>query len=530
MDDRIRRSIYTLLFIFAIGSSASSVSYASVPTDIVPRGSGIYEAMAVLARGGLLRANEDVEAFVGLSAPLRSRAELSTMIAGVEDDASDTGLTPAESAAMAFLQAYLDDPSVADSRPHLPASHDLTGAALGEAGAIKNGGSPQKAFEDVYGTLRLFGTTSGNAYYTAGVTNRYQQPDEYESFTTRAGGFGAGNYVDQRNGLEDAYVTLAGTHGWTTDIGLKNRRWGSAYSGDTMLSDNAPAHPGISVDGPIWLGHKLKLFRFSQVQETYSNLGKIISVGYRRIEHPFNRKLDLDLQESYASNRIRDPAILVLPYYLYQHVFIHDNAAEPNEFNYNANAGMTYKPGGESGDGMGYVQAFIDDIQAPKGFGLGNTVPRKLCYLVGYNQTIRATGTTAVVEFIHADPQTYTKLPVNQAPLAWFADDLPLGDQIGPNGEEVFTRLGQRLGRLNLAVEGAIRRRAYSDFPSPNIGLLDAEIAYSVSESQSVALRYADFRENPYPGAVTIPVAGGGANYGVYTRQKLFAVDYMRSF
>lgn len=528
ISTRLRRAVSLTVGIIAAGSISIS-AHAASPNDIVPRGSGAYEALATLAAGRLLPG--DAEGFVGTTARLRTRGELAALVGSLRDNVDKSSVTPNEEAALDFLGQYLADPQVSEHTPHWRTSSGYAGTVMGEAGSQKNNGSGQKGFADAFGTLRVFGSGGGNLSYTAGVTNRYQQRDEYVSFNTRNGGRTPDNDIRQRSGLDDAYVTWTGARGLQINVGAKSRRWGPGYSGDLLLSENASAHPGIELSAPVWLGHRLKLFRFTQVQEAYTTLGKYMYVGYRRLEHPLDGKWDLDLQESYAATKIRSAAVLFMPFYAYQRAFIHNNNTEPNEFNYNVNAGLTYRPGGESGDSMAYLQFFVDDIQSPNAISLGNKVRRKVAYLVGYNHTFTTSGTNLAVEYVHSDPQTYTKPDVGRDNLAWFAGDLPLGHPIGANGQEVYARIGQRLGdRIDVMVGGIVRRRLDNSFPAPNDGLFTASLAFHVNASRSIAIRYADFREDAYTGGVILPQATGGADYGTSVRQKLVAVDYLIGF
>lgn len=516
--------------VFAFALAVSTAAFADVPTDIVPRSSGVYDALAVLAEGHLLPPGDDAETFLGDTARLRSRAEVSSMIDAVRDNDDESGMTANQTAALEFLSAYLSDPTVADHTPHWRNEAGYGADVMGEVGGQKNNGDKSQAFGDGFGNLRVYGT-SGSAYFTAGVSNFYQQRTDYLSFNTRNGGFTPDDEIDQRNGLQEAYVAWQGSRGLKVDIGVKSRNWGPGYTGDMMLSDNAPAMPGMELDVPLWLGHSLKLFRFTQIQEAYDNVGQYIYAGVRRLEHPLNPRLDIDAQESYTSDHLVSPAIIFLPYYLYQHDYIHGETQEPLEFNYQAQAGLTYKTAGDPNNGDVYLQFFIDDIQSPQGIGLGNHVPRKIGYMLGVNQTYAPTGTSVVAEYLRTDPETYTKTDIREAPLSLFVDDLPIGSPIGPNGQELYGRLGQKLSnRLDLAVAGAVRRRVNDSFPAPDDTLVSASLAYHVTSSQSVAVRYAEFHEDPYTGTFTIPSASGGADYGVTERQKVAAVDYLIAF
>ncbi|MGO8671313.1 MAG: hypothetical protein ACLQVD_08135 [Capsulimonadaceae bacterium] len=502
---------------------------ADSPNDLVPPGSGVYEAMAVLARGGLLPpGSPDAIEFVGLNASLRTRGDLDAMVEAVDDTAT---MTDRQQTALAYARAALGDAQVTDPRPNFAPGFGTAGVAQMEAGDRSDTGSGRRFFEQPYGDLTAFGTAGANAFYTASLTNEFSLTRSRVPFATVDNGRGDTGNPAALNGIDEAYVTLVGGKGIRGTFGQIQRRWGPGYLGNTMIGDNAPSHPGAQIDAPIWLGHILGLYRFTQFQEAYSNVGRMIYFGARRFDHPIGDRVDLDVQESYSSTRLRDPAIEVLPYYLYQKVFIHNNNEEPNEFNYNVDGALSVRPGGPTGSGLGYVEFFIDDIQAPNGLGLGNYVPRKIGYLAGYNQTIGCTN--LVVEYYHTDETTYTKPFPPQVPLGWFSGGLPIGDPAGPNGNLLFGRVAQPLSdRLDIAVEGWLRRRADNDFPAPNDREIDGALSYHVNTAQTVSIRYSDYIEDPFTGSAGSPppAPAGGADDGEYDRSHLYSVDYLVAF
>ena len=527
--NRLRRAATVTSGVISLIAVASTMAFADLPSDLVPRGSGVYGALAVLAKGHLLPDGNDAATFVGAAARLRSRGEIASMVSTFRINGDESQLTSNEAAALEFLTAYLADPQVSDHTPKWRSAAGYAGSLTGEIGGRKIQGDDQKGFADGFGDLHVFGT-NGSIYYAAGASNYYQQRANSVSFNTRAGGVTPDDDIRQRSGLEDAYVAWQGARGIQVNVGVKSRRWGPGYAGDLMFSDSAPARPGIELNVPIWLGHVLKLYRFTQIQETYKNLDKTVYVGMRRLEHPLDHHWDLDLQESYSATKFRSPAILFMPYYAYQKAFI-ANHQEPNEFNYQVNGGLTYKTGGDNDGNDVYLQFLIDDIQSPDSISLGNKVKRKVGYLVGLDQTFPASGTSVAAEYARTDPGTYSKTAAGREPLSWFVSDLPIGHPIGSNGQEVFGRLGQRLSsRLDLALTGTVRRRIDSSFPAPNDTLVTAALAYHVNANQSVGVRFADFREDPYNGAVVINSAPGGADYGVKVREKVVALDYQIGF
>ena len=130
---------------------------------------------------------------------------------------------------------------------------------------------------------------------------------------------------------------------------------------------------------------------------------------------------------------------------------------------------------------------------------------------MGYADAFARSGTDLVVEFTHSDRELYTRVPPAVPALATFRDGLPLGDPVGPNGNEVYLRLGQRLGpRLDITAEGRDRRRASADFPAVRASALDVALAYHLGAAQSVGLAYSVYREDPYPGLALGPGSGTG--------------------
>ncbi len=172
-------------------------------------------------------------------------------------------------------------------------------------------------------------------------------------------------------------------------------------------------------------------------------------------------------------------------------------------------------------------------MQAPKGLGKGNVTPRKVGYLLGYGDTLARSGTAFAVEFAHTDQQTYTKLPPLPTSLAWYNGDLPIGYPSGTNGNQVYARVNQRVTpRVELSLDGYNRQRSSADFPAVTSSAVDLAVAYRLGASQSVGLRYSNYRQNPYPDGVTLPpgYGAGGADYGQTVRRHLFGISFLQGF
>lgn len=507
---------------FAAAALLSVSTAFAAPDDIVSRTSGFYDAAAVLAMGHVLPpGSPDAADFLSPSAPLRTRAQFAALIAGIDQDPTDARAN----AALAFLRKGLQEDALDPAPGAYPVSAGpaVTGNAIAEAGV--QGDGSHKSEYNLFGEGRVLGVT-GHIGYTASVQNDGRLWHDHDTFTPALPGQDHGGRPDALNGVQDASVTYYGSRGAEFTAGLLDPRWGPGYRGGLLVSDSAPARPTLQIAFPFSLGHGLGRFRYVQYQQVYSNAGHTVTMGARRVEHPIGDRVDLSLQEAFIANRLRGPGFLVLPYYAYQKIFIHNNSAEPNEFNYNVDASLTYRPFAGDPDQRVYVDFMLDDIQAPNGLGLGNHVPRKVGYLVGAAGKLKSSGTDGVVEYMHSDPATFTKADAGIEPLGWFYDGLPLAHPAGPNASEIYARLGQAISpRWSVAVDGRRRVRINDSFPAPDVRELNAAVTYHLTTAASVGVRYSDFREDPFPGTGDTTVVAGGEDFGARIREKLAAVD-----
>jgi len=506
-----------------LAAAAWTPCRAAAPEDIVPQGSGLYDAVALLSADHLLPpGSPDATSLQGVTGRLYTRRELADLIRSITNQPAD----PRASSALAFARNILA-PELQDA-PDLAAPVStppvLTGFGEVEAGDLHSSGT-------LLGRARLLGVLGRDGAYTASVTNIYQQTRNHLSVSLRGDGTSSGDNPNELDGIDEAYVTAANNRGLRVTVGELRQRWGSGYLGDMLISDNSPARPTLEVELPFSLGHTLGAYRFTQFASEYRNSGQNIYEGGRRLEHPIGDRTTLSLEEAYTSTQFRSPTVLVLPYYAYQKAY-YPGTNEPFFFNYNFNIGLTVTPRGPSTNQRVYGQFFVDDLQAPKGLGKGNVTPRKIGYLLGYADTLARSGTNFVVEYAHTDRQTYTKLPPLPTSLAWYNGDLPIGYPSGTNGNQIYARLGQRLTpRVELSVDGYDRRRASADFPAVTASAVDVALAYRLGLSQSIGLRYSDYRENPYPGAPLPPGYGtGGADYGQLVRRHIFGISFLQGF
>lgn len=512
--------------------TGATMAVSAAPSDVVPDGSGLYDAVALLAQDHLLPVGSlDAADLLGVSHRLRTRAEFAAIIRSVTQDPTD----PRAQAALAYARNVL--------APEL-GSHSGAGvgqATFGPTGFVQpteegrnDQGSNLKSRGYILGRGRVLGTLGRDGAYTVSVTNIYRQTRDHASFTTRGGGHEGGDSPDVLNGVDEAYATVLGSHGIRVSAGLMRRRWGAGYRGDVLVSDNAPARPSLEVTLPFYLGRTLGSYTFRQYEAKYSNSGRTIYQGGRRLEHQFGDRVTLDLEEVYNSNEFKNASVLFIPYYAYQSNAYNHNT-EPSKFNYLAGGGLTILPFGPRVDARLYGQLAVDDIGAGS-LGQGNRVPRKVAYLLGYAQSFPRSGTDAVLEYAHTDRATYTD---QFSELAWFTDGLPNAMPVGPNGNEVFLRIGQRLTpKLSSFIALRDRHRVSDTFPAPTDRSVDLGLDYHLGASRSIGLQYSDYREDPFTGTVPpnpyggpeLPGQFGGADAGQYLRRHIIGVSFLQAF
>ena len=524
----MRRTVCALLL---LASLSVLPARAASPEDLVPAGSGLYDAVALLTAKHLTPpGSPDATRLLGVTARLYTRRELADIIRPITDVPADARAA----AALAFCRSLLAPELGKPDEPYPSGGTStpvVTGFVEATAGGRDDEGTNLHSHGELLGRARLLGNLGRDGAYTVSLTNIYRQTRLNSSISTRNDGHSGGDDPDLLNGIDEAYVTAVSSRGLRVTLGELRQRWGSGYRGDLLLDDNAPARPTLQLELPFSLGHTLGDYRLTQFLSRYSNAGQTIYNGARRLEHPIGDRTTLSVEEEYTSTEVGKAPLQVLPYYLYQKAYL-GNSREPLVFNYNLNFGLAVTPRGPGTARRLYTQFYVDDLQAPKGLGVGNKTPRKIAYLLGYADDFARSGTDVALEFTHTDRQLYTRVPPTVVSLATFRDGLPLGDPLGPNGNEVYLRLGQRLApRLDIAAEGRDRRRASADFPAVRASALDVSLAYHLGAAQSVGLSYGLYREDPYPGTVLAPGSGaGGADYGETLRRHTVSVSFLQGF
>ena len=152
------KKVWAALLVFVAASCAPCC--AAAPEDLVPQGSGLYDAVALLSADHLLPpGSPDATSLQGVTGRLYTRRELAELIRTVTNQPAD----PRAASALAFARNILapelqDGPDLAASVSTPPV---LTGFGEVEAGKTQASG--------LLGRARLLGMIGRDGAYTASL-------------------------------------------------------------------------------------------------------------------------------------------------------------------------------------------------------------------------------------------------------------------------------------------------------------------------------------------------------------------------
>ncbi len=494
-----------LLLLTLLLSAAGRVSAA--PTDIVPRGSALLDAFATLARAEAFGAADTPEDFLG--EPLYTREQLARRLEHLVQDEpqrftkvqSDEAEAAALHTALADLQPELTADGVNLTETDTTNGGTSVGGYVQPEARLRTSGDkhPGSGAIGIYRVTAL-GSLRSNLRYVLSASNWPE--DERRVFTNDIG-------AHDFSGINEAYLELNGGRGLTVSLGRMYNRWGPGYRGVTMVSDNAPALDQVQVAFPFSLGSRLgRNYRFTQFVSTFKEDGTRKYFEGRRIEYTFNSRLTADFQEAFKSSSSRSLEVTALPdFYTGQSADLKIGGLKirglDQSYNSFLNLGLSYAA---TPDTRVYGQLGIDDIQSP-GHQSYHT-PRKIAYLIG-TALQPLPGTSVIAEYTFADPTTYSsRIPATQWQEGQYDE---LGLPTGPNSQEVFLRLSQRLTpRLTASVQDRNKKRRNDNFPVPASRDLAGTLDYALNQKTGIQLTYHDYRQQAFPLAPNIPVAGDG--------------------
>lgn len=252
-------------------------------------------------------------------------------------------------------------------------------------------------------------------------------------------------------------------------IGQAPLRWGGGYSGAMLLSDTPPPLLHVGYRQHWHLGKRLGTWRYEQMATLFDEDGSRRYVMARRLSRALSPRWQISLAEAFKANKL--PAglsALVLPFYLYQHLFtwrLYDGNDE--WFNYMAEVQVQYRFAQQNL----YVDLLLDDLQAPRWLTrFRYTTPRKSGVLVGYHTPL-LDGGQFVVEVAHTDGDpgggVYNfKIPENR----WRYRDAVLGHPVGTNRDMLYLRLDLPLARRGYMAIEHINTRLANASPDASAG------------------------------------------------------------
>lgn len=495
-----RRSLAVIaLLLLAIPAFAGRRIVPS--TDRVPLGDWTYDAMISLAADGLIPGYA-ARLFEGDR--LFNRYEMAQVVSLIIESSVDRELTSS--------QFFLVDHLVSEFKPEL--LYFAPGVIEKWAGRTTNITLPMGPDAFPLGYVR--GTLTENTAGDTGSAVQYRATG-FAHLAPHA--FALGTVSDredkffQQTRLDKTFSKLfirkidSGSF-WS--VGREYLDWGPAYSGSAILSENSPAFTQIRGSREIEFGKILGRVKVTQFATTFQHEGPRTYFFGRRYEKPFNRNWHLGISETAKTNFAPNPLIAVLPFYLYQAVFIKDdakiNTLYSTDLTYLANNGM-----------QAYAEVVVDDMTAPRFLRPHNsfTRPRKAGVVAGfYTPDVfhddRPSNFRA--EYVTIDRLTYGATRPEFPELAYTHDGQTIGHPIGPNAKAIYLR-GERYFTDKLSVIAEYFNQWQSRSEDPQRGhrrVVSLTAAYDIRPDTSVALRIAPFETAP-PG---LP-SESGTKYGL---------------
>ena len=459
-------------------------------TDHLPLGDWTYDAMMSLAADGLV---PGCSARVFQGDRLFSRMEMAEAVASI--------VCSSKSRDLVFSQVALINHLVSEFKPELmhldedvikqwterstnialPTGEEafLSGYVRGLGIDDTGDGSSTKVPYRVSGFLNL----SSNTFAIATIA------DKEEKF-----------FHELRESSTPDKVFLRGVDGnFVWSIGREHLSWGPAYSGSLILSDNV--RPFLQARGAkeVDFGKLFGRVKITQFVSSFKDEGQTLYLFGRRYEKRLSDRWHAGISETAKVGTMPNPLILVVPFYLYQYMFIDID----EEFNVLCAADVSYRTGG--GPEI-YGELVIDDVTAPRIFGDRFGRPRKTGYTIGIYIPEVFHGdrpSTFRAEYIFVDRLTYAQTRDDFPELAYTYKGDVIGHPIGRNAKALYLRGEQYLSN-RFSVIGEYLNRQQTDPGSPERGqrrVLSLMAAYDIAPDKSIALRVAPYKIIPAAGA-----------------------------
>lgn len=492
-------AILTLLLLIAIPASAGRRIVPS--TDRVPLGDWSYDAMISLASDGLVPGYA-ARLFEGDR--LFNRHEMAQIVSLIVESSVDKALTSS--------QAVLIDHLVSEFKPEL--LYFEPGAIEKWSGRIADIALPssREAFPLGYVQGKFTDSAADDTefvlpYHVSGFARLAPRVFAVATFSDKEEKF----FQQTRPVPSPSKLFVRGTDsGYFWSVGRESLDWGPAYSSSVILSDNSPAFTQIRGSREIEFGKIFGRVKVTEFAATFRHEGPRAYLFGRRYEKPFHHNWHLGISETAKTNFAPNPLIAVLPFYLYQAMFIKNDA----RINTLYSTDLTYLA--DNGT-QTYAELVVDDMTAPRFLRPHNSFsrPRKAGLVAGFYtpklfhddrlSTFRA-------EYIVIDGLTYSATRVEVPELAYTHDGQIIGHPIGPNAKAIYLR-GERYFSDKFSAIAEYFNQWQTASGDPERGhrrVVSLTAAYDIRPDMSVAIRIAPFN-TALPG---VP-SESGTKYGL---------------
>lgn len=480
----IKTCLFSLIALCVLSPASLAGTRSIASTDRLPLGDWTYDAMMSLAADGIV---PRLSARIFQGHRRFDRMEMAGVIASIIR--GDHPLNPRQSALVNHL--------VSEFRPELmeidaETAGRWSGEPIGREAALLG----------YYRQLALDDTTAPDATYRAsGFLNLSNSAFGILTLAQHEERF----FYDARPGpkLDKAFVGgSSGKLSWL--VGRAYANWGPSYSGSLIMSDNAPAFWQVRAGTDVDFGKLIGRVKLTQFASTFEDVDQTLYLFGRRYEKRLSDRWHLGLSETAKLNTTPNPLILVMPFYLYQHLFLEEDASINNL----AGVDLTYR----TPSGMRvYGELVVDDMTSPRIFGKSNERPRKAGLTFGVSMP-RAFGgerhSAFDVEYTLIDPLTYGATRAEVPELAYTHDFQTIGSPIGPNSKALYLR-GEYSVSDRIELIGEYLNQRQKDPGPPERGskrALSLTVAYDIAPDKSLAIRIAPYK-------ITGPSADDGTEF-----------------
>lgn len=465
--------------------SAHAATRVIATTDRIPLGNWSYDAMISLAADGLV---PGYAARVFEGDRLFDRLQMAEAVAVAIDASKSRMLRPSQ---MALINHLVQDfkpeldrvaSGVAESWMEKAAKDQPGGVtfALGYLRAPNQDSTTTESNDQIPHRLSIYSNLSDKAF---GMVTAADSEDKF--------------FEQLRHGPTPDKVILQGyDSNFMWSLGRQYQSWGPGYSGSLILSDNSIGFWQGLAAGEADFGKLLGRFKITEFASAFED-DKMLYFFGRRFEKPLSTRWNLGISETALMNKAPNPSILVLPFYLYQHVFGGPGSTTDKSMNTLYATDLTYL---SKGGPQYYGELLIDDITAPRMFSVNHFErPRKIGYTLGVYlpkflpstvlSTIRA-------EYIFVDQQTYSATRPEFPELAYIHNGAIIGNPIGPNANALYLRAEHYVTKKwSLIGEYFNQRQSKPGAPiPPQVTTVSLMPAYDITPNKSLALRIAPFR------------------------------------